>query len=79
MAEKTTHSDSLEPADAADRLSDIANALHTGENFSIRVGNKEIRLSPAETVDFSIEVVEKQRRFRGNREQIRIALDWNPD
>lgn len=79
MAEKTTHSDSLDPTDAADRLSDVANALHTGDNFSIRVGNKEIQLSPAETVEFSIEVVEKRRRFRGNRETIRIELDWNPE
>lgn len=79
MAEKTTHSESVPPADAADRLSDIASALRTGENFSIRVGNKEIRLSPAETVDFHIDVVEKRRRFRGNREKVTIELGWKPE
>jgi amphi-Trp domain-containing protein len=79
MAEKTTSLESLEREAAADRLNDIANALRDGDDFTVAVGNKNITLNPAETVNFHIAVTEKQRRFRGNRESIKIELDWKPE
>ena len=33
-------------------------------------------LTPSGTVDYRIDVVEKQSRFRGNRETVRIEIDW---
>lgn len=78
MADQTTDAESLDREAAADRLTDIANALRTGDDCTVRVGNKEVTLRPAQTVNFQIDVTEKRKRFRGNRETIKIELDWKP-
>jgi amphi-Trp domain-containing protein len=78
MAERTTNAETLERALAADKLSDIATALREGEQMRVRVGNKNIELDPPEEVNYQIEVIEKKKRFRGNRETIKIELDWKP-
>jgi len=46
--------------------------------MSVPVGNKDISLTPSESVNYSINVVERHRRFRGSRETVRIELDWKP-
>lgn len=78
MAERTTTTESLDRDAAADRLEDVASALRDGD-LDVRVGNKEITLHPTETVNFQLEVVEKQSRFRGRRETVKLELDWKPD
>lgn len=78
MAEHTTSTETLDRETAADRLNDIASALRNEEDCTVHVGNKDITLSPPETVNYSIGVTEKQRRFRGSRETITIELDWKP-
>lgn len=79
MAEQTTNAEPLDRAAAADRLNDLASALRSGDDFTVPVGNKEIALTPSEPINYRIEVVEKQRRFRGNRETVKIELDWKPE
>lgn len=78
MAEQTTNAESLDRTTAADRLDDIASALRDGEEFTVRVGNKDVGLHPTDQVDFRIDVIEKHSRFRGSRETVRIELDWKP-
>jgi amphi-Trp domain-containing protein len=78
MAERTTSTDVIDRETAAERLEDIAAALRNGEDCTVHVGNKDITLSPPETVNYGIGVTEKQRRFRGNRETVTIELDWKP-
>lgn len=79
MAEQTATTDKLERERAADRLNDIASQLRNGDDMTVRVGNKDISLNPPDQVNYSIDVVEKQRRFRGSRETVRIELDWKPE
>jgi amphi-Trp domain-containing protein len=79
MSERTSSAETLDRAAAADTLNDIASALREGEEMRVRVGNKEIELTPPETVNYRIEVTEKRTRFRGNRETVTIELDWKPE
>ncbi|NIB98798.1 amphi-Trp domain-containing protein [Halobacterium sp. R2-5] len=77
MAERTTGTESLERDQAAARLEEIAESLRS-DDFTIRVDNKDIKLRPTDTVDFQIDVIEKQAMFRGDRETVEIELDWRP-
>jgi len=79
MEEQTSNFESLKRQVAADRLTEIANALRDNEDFSVQVGNKDITLSPSEQVNYRVDVVEKEARFRGRRETIKIELDWKPE
>ena len=47
--------------------------------MTVKVGNKDISLHPPKTVNYRIDVVEKQRRFRGSRETVKLELDWKPE
>ncbi len=79
MAEQTTNAESLDREAAADRLERVAAELREGEEFTVRVGNKDINLHPSEPIDYRVDVIEKRARFRGSRETVRIELDWKPE
>jgi len=79
MAERTVQGKKVERTVAADKLNDIASSFRSGGPIEIRVGNKTVNLSPPEEINYNIEVVEKQRRFRGNHERITVELDWKPE
>ena len=78
MTERVTQNEQVERDVAADRLNDVASALRDAGPAHIQVGNKRVALHPSETVDYSIEIVEKKRRFRGNSERVVIELNWKP-
>ena len=78
MSDQTTNAEKIDRDAVADRLNDLAGELRSGENMTVRVGNKDVALTPAETVDYRIDVIEKQSRFRGDRETVRIEIDWKP-
>lgn len=78
MPETTTHGETLSRTAAADRLEAIASALRGGETLQVRVGNKDVALSPPPDVNYRVEVTEKQSRFRGSRETVQVTLDWKP-
>lgn len=79
MAEQTTSAESLDRGTAADRLNDLASSLRGGEELTVRVGNKDVTLDPPNELDVRIDVIEKRSRFRGDRETVRIELDWKPE
>ena len=78
MSDQTTNAERIDRDTVADRLNDIAGELRSGETMTVRVGNKDVELTPPEIVDYRIDVIEKQSRFRGNRETVRIEIDWKP-
>lgn len=78
MSDQTTNAEKIDRDAVADRLNDLAGELRSGENMTVRVGNKDVALTPPETVDYRIDVIEKQSRFRGDRETVRIEIDWKP-
>lgn len=78
MAEQTTSAESLDRGAAADRLNDLASSLRNGEQLTVRVGNKDVSLDPPNKLDYRVDVIEKRSRFRGDRETVKIELDWKP-
>lgn len=79
MSDKTTHAETIDGDTIADRLTDLAGELRSGENITVRVGNKDVALRPSETMGYRIDVIEKQSRFRGDRETVKIEIDWKPE
>lgn len=79
MSGRITQDGRLDRSDAADKLNDIASALRSDGTTRVDVGNKNVELHPPDDVNYSIDVVEKQRRFRGDRESITIELSWTPE
>ncbi|WP_336034586.1 amphi-Trp domain-containing protein [Halobacterium yunchengense] len=78
MAEETTSAESVSRAVAADRPNELASDLREGD-VDVRVGNKEITLSPPDSVNYRVRVVEKSALFRGRRETVQVTLDWRPE
>lgn len=78
MADRTSSAERLDRETAADRLNAIASALREGESARVRVGNKNVTLHPPETVGYRIDVIERNKFLRGDRETIEIELEWKP-
>lgn len=79
MAEVTTDEAKMTRAEAATYLRSIADELDAaGGTIDVPVGNKEIRLSPPETVDLETTVTERSRRLRKDTEEVSLTFNWNP-
>lgn len=79
MAQRTTTDESLPRDELAAYFEHLATEFRSDdERVDVRVGNKTVTLSPPETVDASIDVVERSTMFRGNHETVRIELNWKP-
>lgn len=79
MSGRITQDDRLDRTVAADKLNNLAGTLRSEGTTNVEVGNKVVELHPPDSVNYSIDVVETKRRFRGNRESIRIELSWKPE
>jgi amphi-Trp domain-containing protein len=75
---KTSHTDSATRGAVADRLETLAKQLRSDE-AEIQVGNKTVRLSPAEEINYEIDVREGSSFLRGRRESIELELGWKPE
>lgn len=79
MAETTTDETKLTRAEAATFLRTVADQLDSdSRTVEIPVGNKEIRLSPPETIDQETTITERSRRLRKDTEEVAITFNWNP-
>lgn len=79
MSGRITQDDLLDRTVVADKLNNLAGSLRSEGAATVEVGNKVVELNPPENVNYSIDVVETKRRFRGNRESISIELSWKPE
>ncbi|ELY93098.1 hypothetical protein C482_20526 [Natrialba chahannaoensis JCM 10990] len=80
MAQRTTVDQAKSRDELAAYFEHLAAEFRAdGEHVDIDVGNKTVTLSPPETVETSIDVVERSTMFRGNRETVRIELNWKPE
>lgn len=78
MAETTTHNTEMTRKEAAEFLQSIADELNSGQEVvSIQVGNKEVRLSPSETIVTETTITERSRRFRESSEEMSLEFKWN--
>ncbi|CQH49996.1 uncharacterized protein HHUB_1582 [Halobacterium hubeiense] len=79
MVQRTTSAETLDRDAVAARLEGIAASLRSDDEFTVRVENKDITLRPTDSITFEVDVVEKQAVFRGDRETIKLELDWRPE
>ncbi|WP_254537942.1 amphi-Trp domain-containing protein [Halomarina litorea] len=77
MADKTSHGEKLAREEAADRLEALAQEIRDGSG-NVRVGNKTVELSPADSIAFEIGVRERSSLLRGNYETVTVKMDWKP-
>lgn len=79
MAETTTHDTKMTREETAEFLRSIADELDSGRDVvAIPVGNKEVHLSPPETIDTETTITERSRRLRKNIEEMGLEFKWNP-
>jgi len=77
MAQRTTADETLPRDELAAYLRDLAAEFERGdEQITVPVGNKNVTLMPPETLDVSVEVVERSSMLRGDRETVDIELSW---
>ena len=77
MAEQTSSERQLDRQELGAALHRLADAFEGGEEeIDVEVGNKHVTLSPGETIDYEIEVTERNSRLRKNRESIDLELSW---
>lgn len=79
MAGRITQDDRIDRTVVADKLNNLAGTLRSEGPVQVEVGNKSVELNPPGDVNYSIDVVETKRRFRGDRESIKIELSWKPE
>ena len=77
MAQRTTADETLPREDLATYLRELAAEFERdNEGITVPVGNKNVALTPPETLDMSVEVVERSSMLRGDRETVAIELSW---
>ncbi|WP_049903509.1 amphi-Trp domain-containing protein [Halococcus agarilyticus] len=80
MADTTNASQTLSREDVAAELESLANELRGTEGeIDVAVGNKSVTLSPDETVDYDVEVSEREPMIGDKRESISIDVSWKAD
>ncbi|MCL9813423.1 amphi-Trp domain-containing protein [Natranaeroarchaeum aerophilus] len=77
MAERTSSSETVSTEEMARYLRELADAFEDAET-RISVGNKSVRVSPPEEVNYSIDVIERSALLRGDHETIEIEVSWKP-
>jgi len=79
MAQRTTTDETISRQELSEYFEHLAAAFAEDEpDVQVTVGNKTVSLNPPETVDLSVDVIERSTLLRGNREEIEIELAWKP-
>ncbi|EMA38875.1 amphi-Trp domain-containing protein [Halococcus hamelinensis] len=80
MADTTTASESLSNEAVAERLEALASELrHEDGGIDVEVGNKSVSLAPSGSIDYDIEVAEREPMLGSKHESITIDLEWKTD
>ncbi len=79
MSGRITQDERMDRTVVADKLNNLAGSFRSEGPAQVEVGNKSVELNPTQEVSYSIDVVETKRRFRGNRESIKIEISWKPE
>lgn len=78
MADRTSYTDTMTRDQIADHLRELADAFESNDT-TVDVGNKSVHLSPPDSVNYQIDVVERSSLLRGNHESLEIELGWKPE
>jgi len=77
MADRTSYTDTVTRDQIADQLRELADAFESSDT-NVQVGNKSVQLSPPDSVNYQIDVVERSSLLRGDHETVEIELGWKP-
>lgn len=79
MADTTSHETELTRAETATVLRAIADELDSDRHHvTVAIGNKDVQLSPPETISAATTVTERSRRIRKDVEKLAVELTWHP-
>lgn len=79
MAETTAHSAEWTRAETAEFLRGLADELDSSSGrVRVPIGNKDVQLSPPDSIDAEAAVTERSRRIRKDTEQLALTFKWNP-
>jgi amphi-Trp domain-containing protein len=79
MADTTEASLSISREEAAGELEALANELRGDTDIDVSVGNKSVALTPRDTVEYDIEVSEREPMLGDKRESISIDMHWKAE
>ncbi|WIV67924.1 amphi-Trp domain-containing protein [Natrialbaceae archaeon AArc-T1-2] len=79
MAETTDYDDEISREEASELIEELAHELRGDGPTNVRVGNKRVRLSPGDVLEYHVEVEERSPMFGGNRQSITLSLEWRAD
>jgi len=78
MADRTSYSDTAARDQIADQLRELADAFESSDT-NVQVGNKSVHLSPPDSINYQIDVVERSSLLRGDHESVEIEFGWKPE
>ncbi|SNZ04758.1 amphi-Trp domain-containing protein [Natronoarchaeum philippinense] len=78
MADRTSYTDTMTRDQIADQLRELAETFESSDP-AVQVGNKSVYLSPPDSINYQIDVVERSSLLRGDHETIQIELGWKPE
>lgn len=78
MANTTSHETEWSRAETAAFLRSLADQLDGDGEFRVKVGNKNVSLSPPERITTAATVTERSRRLRKDIEELELRFRWTP-
>lgn len=78
MAETTEFEEEMSREEIANYLRSIAEEFDHGEAASVRIGNKQVQLQPANSVSCRGKVTERSRLIGSDREELDLTISWTP-
>ncbi len=79
MADTTEASQTVSREEAAGELEALANELRGDTDITVAVGNKSVALAPCDSIDYDIEVSEREPMLGDKRESVSIDLHWKAE
>ncbi|MFD1513811.1 amphi-Trp domain-containing protein [Halomarina rubra] len=76
MAETTRHTSETTRGELAAYLRAIAEEFEQDGEVMVNVGNKQVKLRPAPTVECTVAVEERSPLLGGDTERLTIDVDW---
>jgi amphi-Trp domain-containing protein len=78
MAETTSHETEWTRAETATFLRALADGLEAEGDLRVTIGNKNVELSPPDSIEMAAAVTERSRRFRKDVEELDLQFKWYP-
>ena len=78
MADTTEFEEEMSRTEVADYLREIAEEFDRDGSASVRMGNKNVQLRPADSIDCEGTITERSRPIGSDREELNLTFSWAP-